>query len=120
MLLAILSALVLAAVLGASVPASLPAAEGPVQFPTDPAWTILTFVMALGVGTASGVAIVFILARREGSGLSIAIAATLVNLVAGGLLTFYVAQFGAMASAIGHLLLLALLLDYRGRRAVDR
>jgi hypothetical protein len=119
-LLAILSALVLAVVLGASVPLSLPEAEGPVQFPTEPVWTILTFVVALGVGAASGVAVALILARREGLGLSIAIGATLVNLVAGGLLTFYVAQFGAMADTIGHLLLLALLLDYRSRRVVDR
>ena len=43
------------------------------------------------------------------------IGATLVNLVAGGLLTFYVAQFGAMASAIGHLLLLALIIDHARR-----
>jgi hypothetical protein len=37
------------------------------------------------------------------------------NLVAGGLITFYVEQFGAVASTVEHLVLLALLLDY-GRR----
>ena len=57
---------------------------------------------------------------RLRAGLRVGIGATLVNLVAGGLLTFYVAQFGAMASAIGHLLLLGLLLDHERRTGDPR
>jgi hypothetical protein len=112
---AALSVLVLAVVLGASVPLPLPQATGPVQFPTEPAWTILTLVVAAGVGTASGVALVLLVGRRDRRAISIAIGASLVNLVAGGLLTFYVAQFGAMAQTIGQLVLLGLLIDYRSR-----
>jgi hypothetical protein len=67
------------------------------------------------VGIASGAAALLIARGRTASGLRVGIWATLVNLVAGGLLTFYVAQFGAMASAIGHLLLLVLLLDHERR-----
>ena len=59
------------------------------------------------------------LTGRVRAGLRVGTWATLVNLVAGGLLTFYVAQFGAMASAVGHLALLLLLLDH-DRRLAER
>ena len=61
------------------------------------------------------VALALLLARRDGSAISIAMGATLASLVAGGLLTFYVAQFGAMAQVVGQLVLLVLLVDYRSR-----
>jgi hypothetical protein len=103
--LAALSALLLAVVLGLGMP------DGPVKFPDDPAWAILILVIATGVGLASGVAAVLFLLHRDRAAVRIAVSATMVNLVAGGLITFYVAQFGAMTSALGHLLLLGLVLD---------
>jgi hypothetical protein len=109
--LAALSALLLAVVLGLGMPIQLPAADGPVKFPDDPAWAILILVIATGVGLASGVAAVLFLLHRDRAAVRIAVSATMVNLVAGGLITFYVAQFGAMTSALGHLLLLGLVLD---------
>jgi hypothetical protein len=116
---AALTVLLLALVLGVGLPDVLPVPDGPVEFPTEPAWTVLTLVISAGVGLAGGVAAILLLRHRDRTGLRIAIMATLVNLVAGGLLTFYVAQFGAMASAIGQLVLLALLFDYQARRAAQ-
>ena len=113
---AVLSALVLAVVLGANIPALLPETSGPVQFPREPLWPILTLAIAVAVGAASGLALALLVVRRDGAAISIAMGATLANLVAGGLLSFYVAQFGAMAQTFGQLALLGLLIDYRSRR----
>lgn len=111
---AALSALVLAVVLGANI-ALLPEASGPVQFPREPLWPLLTLVIAVAVGAANGLALALLVVRRDGAAISIATGATLANLVAGGLLSFYVAQFGAMAQTFGQLAILGLLIDYRSR-----
>jgi hypothetical protein len=116
---AALTVLLLAILLGVGIPDVVSVPEGPVEFPTEPLWSVLALAISAGVGIAGGIAAVLLLRRRERAGLRIAITATLVNLVAGGLLTFYVAQFGAMASAVGQLVLLALLFDYQGRRAAS-
>ena len=113
-LLAVITAITLVALL-AGDRLSLPKPSGPVEMPEEPIWPILLFVVATGVGIASGVAAILLARGRTQAGLRVGVGAALVNLVAGGLLTFYVVQFGAMASAIGHLLLLALLLDYERR-----
>jgi hypothetical protein len=42
-------------------------------------------------------------------------AAMLINLVATAILTFYVAQFEAVTSTLVRVILLALIVDYRGR-----
>jgi hypothetical protein len=79
-------------------------------------------VIAIGVvvGVLSTVAIVLMLRGRERQGTTVAIGAMLTSLVAGGLLTFYIAQFGAVASTFVHLALLGPLLDARERlRGVD-
>jgi hypothetical protein len=112
---AALSSLLLLGLAWAGGPLEITVPEGPVEIPTEPIWVILLLVVGVVVGIASGVAAVLILRRREPAGIRVAIGAVLLNLVAGGLLTFYVAQFGAVASTVGHLVLLALLLDH-GRR----
>ena len=117
---ATVAALVLVVILGANIPALLPETTGPVQFPREPLWPILTLVLAVGVGAASGLALALLVVRRDGAAISIAIGAVLANLVAGGLLSFYVAQFGAMAQTFGQLALLGLLIDYRSRRSPGR
>ncbi len=114
---AALTVLLLLYLLGVGLPDVVAVPDGPVEFPTEPMWTILVLVIGAGVGIADGIAAILLLRRRESSALQIAIGATLVNLVAGGLLTFYVAQFGAMTAAVGQLVLLALLFDYRARSA---
>ena len=113
-LLAVLTSVVLIALLGGE-DLPLPQPTGPIELPQEPGWTILLFLVATGVGLASGVAAVLLARGRVREGLRLGIWATLVNIVAGGLLTFYVAQFGALSSAIGHLTLLALLLDHDRR-----
>ena len=117
---ATVAALVLVVIVGANIPALLPETTGPVQFPREPLWPILTLVLAVGVGAASGLALALLVVRRDGAAISIAIGAVLANLVAGGLLSFYVAQFGAMAQTFGQLALLGLLIDYRSRRSPGR
>jgi hypothetical protein len=114
MLLAVVSALSLLAV-ATGVEFVLPKPSGPVEVPQESAWAVMLLVVATGVGVASAAAFVLILAGRVRTGLRIGVWATLVNLVAGGLLTFYVAQFEATASVIGHLLLLGALIDHDRR-----
>ena len=117
---AALSSLLLLGLAWAGGPLEITVPEGPVEIPTEPIWVILLLVVGVVVGIASGVAAVLILRHREPAGIRLAIGAVLLDLVAGGLLTFYVAQFGAVASTVGQLALLALLLDHGRRRdAID-
>jgi hypothetical protein len=118
--LALLASLLLLAIVWSDTPFELPAVEGPVEFPTDPIWAVLLLVVGVAVGVASAVAAVMIILGHERVGLRVAIGAVLVNLAAGGLLTFYVAQFGAVASTVEQLILLALLLEYGRRVAAAR
>lgn len=115
-LLAVVTALALVALVGGDR-LNLPQPNGPVELPQEPVWAILLFAVATAVGVASGIALVLLLTGRVRQGLRVGTWATLANLVAGGLLTFYVAQFGAMASAFAHLALLLLLLDHDRRLA---
>jgi hypothetical protein len=117
--LAVVAALLLLAIVWAGDPIQLPASDGPIELPTDPLWAILLLLIGIVVGVASGVAVVVLVRHRERTAVRIATAAVLLNLVVGGLLTFYVSQFGAVASTIGHVALLALILDYGRRLAAD-
>ena len=114
-LVAVFAALLLLDVLWVGDPLDLPVPGGPIQVPEESIWTVLALLIAVGVGAANGVAAVLIVARRDRTGVRIATAAVLVDLVAGGLLTFYVEQFGAVASAVQQLILLALLIDFGER-----
>jgi hypothetical protein len=113
--LAAIASVLLLSIAWAEGPLAVAVPEGPVEFPAEPIWTILLLVIGVVVGVASGVAAGLMLRRRERAGIRVATGAVLVDLVAGGLLTFYVAQFGAVTSTVVHLALLALLLDYARR-----
>jgi hypothetical protein len=114
-LVAAFSSLLLLGLAWADSPLIISPPEGPVEFPTEPLWVVLLLVIGIVVGILCGIAALRILRHRDRVGIRVAVTAVLVNLVAGGLLTFYVAQFGAMASTIQHLLLLVLVLDYARR-----
>jgi len=92
-----------------------PDPSGPVEDTTDPIWWLLLGGTAILVGIVSAIAVVAMLRGDARRGASIGIVAILINLVASGLLTFYVAQFEAVASTIVRVILLALIVDYRGR-----
>ncbi len=115
---AVVSALLLVALLGYG-PLPPVADNGPVEFPSEPFWTYALLAVATGVGIASGIAVVLLATGRARRGLRVGAGATLVNLVAGGLLTFYVQQFAALGSTVLHLAILGLLLDM-GRRLEQR
>jgi hypothetical protein len=112
---AVFAAILLLDVLWVGDPLNLPVPTGPVQVPEESIWAMLALLVAVGVGTANGLAAVMIIARRDRTGARIATAAVLVDLVAGGLLTFYVEQFGAVASVVQQLVLLGLLVDFADR-----
>jgi hypothetical protein len=92
-----------------------PESTGPVEKPTDPIWWLLLGGTAILVGIVGAIAVVAMLRGDARRGADIGIVAMLINLVATGLLTFYVAQFEAVASMIVRVILLALIFDYRGR-----
>jgi hypothetical protein len=107
---ALLAAGLLVALLGYGPLPPIPN-DGPVEFPQDPAWIYATLLVATGVGIASAIAIGLMATGRTRRGVQVGAWATLVNLVAGGLLTFYVQQFEALGSTVLHLAILGLLLD---------
>ncbi len=119
--LAVLTTIVLLAVDVGEALAELPDPTGPVEIPTDPFWWLLLASTSIVVGVISALGVVVLLLGDARRGATIGIVAMLVNLVATGLLTFYVAQFEAVTSTIVRVILLALLLDFRGRldRAVS-
>jgi hypothetical protein len=92
-----------------------PDTTGPVENPTDPFWWLLLGGTAILVGIVSAIAVVALLRGDARRGATIGMAAMLIHLVATGLLTFYVAQFEAVASTVVRVILLALILDFRGR-----
>jgi hypothetical protein len=96
-------------------PLELPIPTGPIQVPEETIWAVLALLVVTGVGAANGVAAIAIMLGRHRSGVRLATAAVLVGLVAGGLLTFYVEQFGAMAATVQQLVLLGLLVDLGDR-----
>jgi len=98
--------------------AAIPDPTGPTEIPADPFWWLLLAGTSILVGVVSAVAVVLLLRGHLRRGTSIGMAAMLINLVATAILTFYVAQFEAITSTIVRVLLLALIIDYRGR--IDR
>ncbi len=99
--------------------AALPDQTGPVQIPTEPTWWLLLGGTSILVGVVAALGLVMLLRGDARRGATIGIVAVLINLVATGLLTFYVAQFEAVTSTIVRVILLALILDFRGRLERD-
>jgi hypothetical protein len=95
--------------------AAIPDPTGPTAVPTDPFWWLLLAGTSILVGIVSAVAVVLLLRGDLHRGTSIGMAAMLINLVATAILTFYVAQFEAVTSTLVRVILLALIIDYRGR-----
>ncbi len=114
-LLAVVGALILLAASELGGLEAIDAPDGPVEVPTDPFWTLLLLGVGVVVGVVSAIALILMLRGRGSTGSGVAILAMLISLVGAGSLTFYVTQFGALASTIGHLGLLLLILDYRIR-----
>lgn len=90
---------------------------GPIEFPEDPVWLMLTGVVWILVGVASAVALGMSVLRRHGRAMALAQYALLFTLIAGGLLETYVSQIGALTSVLVQLFLLLLVLDQRSRLA---
>jgi hypothetical protein len=111
---AVFAAVLLVALLGYGPLPPIPN-DGPVEFPQEPVWIYATLLVATGVGLASAIALGLLATGRTRRGLRVGAWATLVNLVAGGLLTFYVEQFGALGSTLLNLAILGLLLDMAWR-----
>ena len=72
------------------------------------------------VGVAAVVAVVLLARGRTRGGLNTALVALLTNLVAGGLVAFYAAQFTALTSTVVVVLQLGLVLDLRDPRRTAR
>jgi hypothetical protein len=113
---AALGFLVAVAIAGGGLPA-IPDPEGPIEAPTEPVWILLLALVWVIVGVANAVALGLSLTGRHQRGMSVALYATLTNLVAGGLLNTYVSQVGALASVVIQVGLLLLILDQRRRLA---
>ena len=112
---ALVSGLVLLALATGVGPLEITATPGPIEVPTEPVWYVLLFGVALIAGAMSAVALALTFTGHERRAMAVALAATLVDLVAGGLTDFNVAQFGAVVSILVTLALVLLILDYRGR-----
>lgn len=94
-LLAALASLLLLSMVWTEIPLGIRVTDGPVEFPAEPIWTVLLLVIGVVVGVAGGLAAWLFVRHQERAGIRVATGAVLLNLVAGGLLTFYVEQFGA-------------------------
>lgn len=118
---AVLAALVAALVLLASTQVELGdlnelvADAGRLEFPSEPIWILLSLAVNVVVGVAAVVALALLVRGRTRRGLSTALLALLTNLVAGGLVGFYAAQFTALTSTVLIVLQLGLVLDLRIR-----
>ena len=121
LLLAVASALVSVLVLLASASGAVDWAElqtldsGRLELPSEPLWILLFFGISTLVGVGSLLAILLLLLKRALRAMDLALAATLLGLVAGGLVGFYAAQIGALATIVQQVLLLGLILDQRVR-----
>jgi hypothetical protein len=114
---ALAGSLALLALANLDGPLEIAAPPGPIEIPTDPTWYVVLFAVAVVVGAVSAVALVLSFSGREARAMRVAMAAALIDLVAGGLTSFYVTQFGASVSILVTLILLLLILDHRGRLA---
>jgi len=100
----------------------LVADAGRLEFPSEPIWILLSLAINVVVGVAAVVALVLLARGRIRRGLDTALVALLTSLVAGGLVSFYAAQFTALSSTVVVVLQLALVLDLRirtSRASVD-
>ena len=93
----------------------LVADAGRLEFPSEPIWLLLSLAVNVVVGVAAVVALVLLARGRTRRGLNTALVALLTNLVAGGLVAFYAAQFTALTSTVLIVLQLGLVLDLRIR-----
>ena len=125
---AVFAALVSALVLVASTQVELGdvnelvADAGRMELPSEPIWILLSLGINVVVGVAAVVAVVLLARGRTRGGLNMALLALLTNLVAGGLVGFYAAQFTALTSTVLIVLQLGLVLDLRirtNRASVD-
>ena len=91
------------------------AAAGPIEYPTEPVWALLVGAVWAVVGAANLIALVLSLAGRHTRAMAIAQVAVLTGLVAGGLLSTFVGQLGALSGVLVQLGLLLLVLDQRRR-----
>ncbi len=121
LLLAVAAALVSVLVLLVSASGEVDWAElqtfdsGRLEIPREPVWILLLFGINALVGVGSLVALLLLLRRRALRAMDVALAATLLGLVAGGLVGFYAAQVGALATIVQQVLLLGLIIDQRIR-----
>lgn len=96
--------------------------SGRLEFPSEPIWILLSLAINVVVGVAAAVALALLARGRTRRGLNAALVALLTNLVAGGLVTYYAAQFTALTSTVLVVLQLGLVLDLRirtNRASVD-
>lgn len=98
---------------------AIPDPQGPVEAPTEPVWIALLGVVWIVVGVAAGAALIAAIAGHRERSLGIARAAVLIGLVAGGLLSVYVSQLGALSGVLLQVVLLLLVLDRQRRLARD-
>ncbi len=121
LLLAVAAALVSVLVLLASAGGEIDWAElqtfdsGRLEIPREPLWILLLFGINTLVGVGSIVALLLLVRKRALRAMDVALAATLLGLVAGGLVGFYAAQVGALATIVQQVLLLGLIIDQRIR-----
>jgi len=128
LLMAVLTALVAALLLVASTQIELGDINelvedaGRLEFPSEPIWILLSLAVNVVVGVAAVVALALLARGRTRRGLNAALVALLTSLVAGGLVTYYAAQFTALTSTVLVVLQLGLVLDLRirtSRASVD-
>ncbi len=121
LLLAVAAALVSVLVLLVSASGEIDWAElqtfdsGRLEIPREPLWILLLFSINTLVGVGSLAAILLLLRKRTLRAMDVALAAALLGLVAGGLVGFYAAQIGALATIVQQVLLLGLIIDQRIR-----
>jgi hypothetical protein len=97
--------------------ATLSADSGRLEIPTQPIWVLTGLGINVVVGLGSMAALVLLWRGRRRLGLNMALGASLISLVAGGLIGFYAVQLAALASTLFGLVLLGLILDQRIRVA---
>ncbi len=85
--------------------------SGRLEIPQEPAWLLLFLGISAAVGFGSAVAFFLLVRGRRMAAMNVALTATLLGLVAGGLVGFYAAQVGALATIVQQVLLLGLILD---------
>ena len=93
----------------------LTAEAGHLEIPTRPIWFVLLLGINVVVGISSAVAVVLLWRGRDDAAMNVGLLATLIGLVAGGLIGFYAVQLMALSATLHSLLLLGLIVDQRIR-----